>query len=114
MNYYKKQIPGWQQEENKKKFFYASFNSALDSGKISSVIPDEIQREFFLRNFNYDSSYNSTDFLQEKIPLLTRNRSLFNELDREKLYWHFMEARVYLFLIAMFLLVMVLGKNFSL
>lgn len=111
-NYYKKNIPGWEQQEKFRQALFLSYNRQLVKNIPPGVFKDSTEQAFFFSAFFYDTSVLNTDRIQSISRQITRNRSIFNKEDRTGLYWFFVEMRVYLLLIAALVLLLVAAKEY--
>jgi hypothetical protein len=110
--YYKNNIPGWEQQEKFRQALFYSYNRQLVNTIKPGVFADSTEQEFFFSAFLYDSTRFTTAHVQEISHKITRNRSIANNEDRAGLYWFFVEMRAYILLFAAVILLFLLqGKR---
>lgn len=103
---YEKQIPGWQAAETfRSAFFYMANRPGKSEAERKKYFTASTDEALFNAGFFYDSALISIAQFQAISKKLTRRRSLGVLIDRQMLYWMFIENRVYLFLFALLFLV---------
>lgn len=98
--YYKNNIPGWEQQEKFRQALFYSYNRQLTNTIVPGTFADSTEQELFFSAFLYDSIRFTTAHVLEISHKITRNRSIANKEDRAGLYWFFVEMRVYIILFA--------------
>lgn len=110
--YYKKNIPGWTQQEKFRQALFYSYNKQLVNNPPPGTFTDSTEQQLFFAGFLYDSVKFSTERIAVISKQITRNRSLRNKADTQGLYWFFIELRVYLLLFAAVIITLLLQRRF--
>ena len=98
--FYKKHIPDWQQQESLRQSLFSVYNRPINTTRTDSgIFLSNTEKAFFAANFFYDSSFLSSERIEQISEALVKQRSYKANLDFEGLYWSFMEWRVYILLL---------------
>lgn len=111
VNYYQRNIPGWEQQEKFRQALFYSYNRQLKS---ETTFTDSTEAHLFFAGFLYDSVKFNTARIDSISKQITRNRSFINKEDVNGLYWFFIEMRVYLLLLVVLLAIPVMMKKYRL
>lgn len=111
-NFYRKQIPGWEQQENFRQALFYGYNRPVKADP-SAAFRDSTEMQLFFSGFLYDDPQFNTKRLKEISEHITRKRLLDEKEDRQGIYWLFMEIRVYLVLFGVFIISLIIQKKKS-
>jgi len=104
--YYKKTIPGWEQQEKFRQAVFYAYNRPLREKIPAGVFRNEQEQALFFAGYFYDNSRFTIARVDSIAHAITGTRSFARAADRKGFYWFFIELRVYLLLfVALFLLV---------
>lgn len=112
-NYYKRKIPGWPQKERVSQLLISYYNGPRSERKYQGVFKDSIEAEFFYNSFFYDTLVLTEQRLKDIIPDLRGVRRLSSPVEKETIYWTFMNARLYLLALALPLFFLVFERRWN-
>ncbi|HSB91989.1 MAG TPA: hypothetical protein VLC28_02675 [Flavitalea sp.] len=112
-SYYKQHVPEWEQKENVSQVLYSYYNAPRMGKQYREVFRDSIEWDFFYNNFYYDTLILSNQRLKEITGGLTRVRN-FSSVDKETVYWIFINGRLYFFILALPLSVLIAKRKWYL
>ena len=110
-NYYQKNIPNWEQQEQMRQALIYIFNRPTNSFQASNIFKDNTERTYFAAGLYYDSSIFTTNRIQEIGNKLVRNRLSFTTDDRTALYWLLMNFKIQLLFILLVAAVAIIFKR---
>jgi hypothetical protein len=96
--HYKKNIPGWKDQENYRQALIYSYNRPIKKTIPAGLFRDSGEQELFFAGFLYDTSRFSLERVKKMSKNIVRKRLLNDKEDSQGLYWFFIETRIYLLL----------------
>lgn len=112
--YYKLKVPGWEQKENISQIFYSHYNSPKNGIHKNDLFKDSIEYEFFYNSFLYDTLMLSSTRLKAIATGLSRVRKFSNPEDKEKIYWSFINGRLYFIILLLPLIILIIERKWIL
>lgn len=97
--FYKKNIPGWQLQENVRQSLIYTYNRPWDAEKPwEKVFKDSLEHSLYFNRFFYDTSIISLNRLQKISKALVRYRDFSRKNDFDVFYQLYIGLRLYVFL----------------